>query len=167
MCAAIMLSAASCGSGGDPDVPSGMKLCSSADVDYYFYIPDQWIGDISTGVASAYYSQSDRSNVSMEAFELEDPNTSVPQFWESYSEDFKTTFSDMEYITEGESLIISDVAAYKYVYTTTVTGIEYQFMQIAAIKAGIVYIFTYTALPDKYESHIDEVDYMIGQIVIK
>ncbi|MFA6948376.1 MAG: hypothetical protein WCQ72_05295, partial [Eubacteriales bacterium] len=100
-------------------------------------------------------------------FELEEAYTSVPDFWAGYAADFAATFSDMEYITEGESMIVSDIAAYKYVYTATVTGTQYQFMQIAAIKAGIVYIFTYTALPDKYESHVDEVDYMIGQIVIK
>ncbi len=91
---------------------------------------------------------------------------SVEEYWEYYSADFEKTFSDMKYETEGENMLLSTKKAKKYVYTATVTGAEYKFMQVVMLNAGTVYIFTYTATPEKYSEHIEEVEEIIGHISV-
>lgn len=162
--AACLLSFAACSS--NSDIPAGMKPLSNENVDYNLYVPQDWVINSQTGFMCAYFSENDNSNISMEAFEIEDMNMSIDDFWASYENDFASTFSDMEYV-KRETTLLDGLAANKYVYTATVTGIEYQFMQLVCIRAGIVYIFTYTADVSVYESHIAEVDYIIEQFNFK
>ena len=53
-----------CGSSG-VDVPDGMKLVSSDAEAFYLFVPGTWVPNDSSGIASAYYSDKDRSNVSL------------------------------------------------------------------------------------------------------
>lgn len=93
--------------------------------------------------------------------------TTLEEYWAYYSAEFQRTFPDMEYITEGENMLVSGLSAKKYVYTATVTGQSYQFMQVITIKAGIVYIFTYTATVDNYETHLEDVNSILGYLELK
>ncbi len=92
--------------------------------------------------------------------------TTVEEYWAYYSADFKKTFPDMEYQKEGENMLLSGKTAKRYVYTATVTGVKYQFMQVVMLDAGTVYIFTYTALPDRYEEHLESIEEILGHIHI-
>jgi len=156
----MSLALASCSS-QDPTAPNGMKTLTNDLVDYYLYVPSGWVEDISTRFISAYASDMDRSNVSMEAFGV-DSDVTLDSFWDGYRADFEATFSDMEYSIEGETLLLDGVAAKKYEYTATVTGIAYKFMQVTAIKEGTVYIFTYTAEPGRYEDHLQAVETILS-----
>jgi len=140
------------------DAPNGMMTLSNELVDYNLYVPSGWVADTSTRFISAYVSDIDRTNISMEAFELESSETTLASFWEGYKADFEATFSEMEYAVEGETMLLGGVPANRYVYTATVTGVQYKFMQVVAIKGLTVYIFTYTAKPDKYDEHLQAVD---------
>lgn len=180
---------ASC-SKADQFVPAGFKLASDKKADYSLYVPEGWIVDMSTGVTTAYVSKEDRSNVSFMGFELSDaiinigtPNVSqgegsdtgndvpnistIDEYWAYYSSEFEKTFSDMTYEVMGENMLVSKIAAKKYVYTATVTGSEYKFMQIVTIKNGTVYILTYTARASVFESHLDDVLDIAGYIELK
>ncbi len=204
-----LLSVLSACSPAEAYVPAGFKKISHEGVGYTLYVPEAWINDISTGVATAYVSENDRSNISFMAFTIDDaiiqatvgtgtatdteldpeetaadtadaagtdtgvsnvPDNMIEpeQYWDYYSKEFEKTFSDMEYEENGENLIFSNknLEAKRYVYTATVTGGEYKFMQIVAIHAGTVYIFTYTALEDSYQTHKEDVDKIIEHISI-
>ncbi len=208
--------------GIDAYAPKGHVKISDDNAGYSLYVPDNWIKDLSTGVTTAYVSESDRSNISFMAFEVdtsiiqavigkgdssestetvpeethdsvleaitteastdsatdsttdsttEDSNekpeiTTAEEYWEYYSKEFEKTFSDMEYVIKGEDMLLSKKAAKKYVYTATVTGEEYKFMQVVMLNAGTVYIFTYTATVENYDTHLSEVEGIIGYISI-
>ncbi len=161
VCSVILLS--SCSGNADAYAPNGMKLLSNEIVDYNLYIPESWEGDMSTGVVSAFNGY-DNSNVSVMAFALGDKydySTTVAQFVEKNKEDLENTYSDIEYITEPSNIELGGYAAVKMVYTATVTGTSYQFMQVCTVANATVYIFTYTALPDAFDSHADEVQSML------
>lgn len=87
--------------GKDSWVPAGMKLVSTDAVDYTMYVPEDWTVDISTGVVSAYVSNTDRSNVTMAAFNLSDDNSTMTalEYWDKYEADLIATFPDMQYIS--------------------------------------------------------------------
>lgn len=184
---------ASC-SKADEFVPAGFKLASDKKADYSLYVPEGWTVDMSTGVTTAYVSKEDRSNVSFMGFELSDAiiNIETPdaeggedeaessdngnevpdintidEYWAYYSSEFEKTFSDMTYEAEGENMLLSKIAAKKYVYTATVTGSEYKFMQIVAIKDGTVYILTYTARANVFDKHLEDVLDIAGYIELK
>jgi len=188
VCLSLILSACS-----DPNagwVPAGMKLASTEAVDYTMYVPESWTVDVSTGIVSAYVSVSDRSNVTMTAFNLgsDDLYISLDEYWERYQGDLIATFPDICY-TEAEvispaettadgetipaetaapehpgypiSTVMDNTAANKYYYTATVTGVTYKFMQLVSIRAGIAYVMTYTSTPDMFDEHIEEIDKII------
>lgn len=181
---------ASC-SKADDYVPAGYKKASNKNADYDLFVPAGWTVDMSTGVTTAYAS--DRSNISFVGFELDDtiirfdPVTTggeessesgdenkdaediktVDDYWKYYESTFSSTFSDMEYLTNGENMLLSGIEAKKYAYKATVTEIEYVFLQVVAIKDKTVYVFTYTARENLYESHLDEVEEMLGYLSIK
>ncbi len=92
--------------------------------------------------------------------------SSVEEYWDYYSETFAKTFPDMVYEVEGENLLLSNKQAKRYVFTATVSGISYKFMQVVLLDAGTVYVFTYTALPDKYDEHIESVEEILGYLSI-
>lgn len=90
----------------------------------------------------------------------------VSEYWDYYSSNFENTFSEMNYEINGQNMLLSKINANKYVYTATVTGIDYKFMQVVAIKSGTVYIFTYTAQTSVYDSHLEEVEKILNNIKI-
>ena len=220
---AILLLCACCvgvlvGCGGRNDyVPSGFQRISHDNADYYLYVPNGWVPDLSTGVTAAYVSEKDRSSISFMAFEVDDtliqaavgsssdeetlsdsealttdvatddsvitesgtaadsetlpeglPTiTTVEEYWAYYEGQFKATFSDLTYSVEGENVMLAGMKAKKYVYTATVTGQTYQFMQVVALKTGTVYIFTYTSTKEVFDSHMEKVNAILGYIALK
>lgn len=173
----LCMSAVSCGD-KDDFVPAGYKRASNKNADHTLYVPEGWIVDMSTGVTSARVSKTDTSNISFMGFELDESiikpeETSekdiLDRFWYYYSAEFLKTFPDMKYDENGNgiNMLVSKLKAKKYVYTATVTGEEYKFMQIVVIKGESVYLLTYTAKADLFKEHEDTVLKIAGYIEIK
>ena len=93
--------------------------------------------------------------------------TTVDEYWAYYEENFVKTFPDMTYSVKGENRLLSGVAAKTYVYSATVTGIPCRFLQVVALHQGTAYLFTYTATEEKYESHLEEVEGILGNLQLK
>lgn len=91
---------------------------------------------------------------------------SAEEYWAYYEADFRKTFGDMEYEVNGENVLLSAKAAKKYVYTATVTGQKYKFMQVVMLDKGTVYIYTYTALPDNYDKNLESAEAILGYISV-
>ena len=187
---------------GDNWVPSGMKLASSDAVDYKLYVPSSWTVDISTGIVSAYVSDTDRSNITMIAFNLENEDNymTVDEYWEKYEADLITTFPDLVYVSPSDfstdeeeiteettaeeetteeatysesgdkksnpiSMVLGTTTkANKYYYKATVTGSQMMYMQVIAIRAGVAYLFTYTATPDNFSTHLEDVNSILENL---
>ena len=161
----IMLSVASCGK--SDGVPNGMKLASGDAVDYIMYVPQNWVTDISTGATTAYVSENDRSNISLVAFNLDDPNETAPVFWDKYKEDLTLTFPDAEFTEEDNTVINGSTAAIRRSFTATVTGDPYKFEMVIFNHFGAMFIFTYTATQEKFDLHLEDVDKIIQNIKLK
>ncbi len=93
--------------------------------------------------------------------------TTVEEYWAYYQEQFAATFSDMTYSVEGENRMLAGMKAKQYVYTATVTGEVYEFMQVVALHAGTVYIFTYTSTEANFDTHLEAVNQIIEYISLK
>lgn len=170
-------------------IPKGMKKISTDAVDYTMYVPDSWTVDISTGVVSAYVKSTDRSNITMVAFNLQndDNDMTAEEYWAKYESELRQTLPDMQFSvnnaasveidsaaeTEIESsageisatgeyvpvsMLLGGFTANKYVYTASVTGVTYKYMQVICIRGGIAYLFTYTTIPENFDIHMPEVE---------
>lgn len=175
----LVLGAVSCGS-KDDFVPAGYKKASNKDADYTLYVPEGWIVDMSTGVTTARVSKSDPTNISFMGFELDEAllnsetaegeteeKSKLDKFWDYYAEEFKKTFSDIKFDEEvyGKEILISKkYKAKEYIYTATVTGAEYKFMQIVVIKGETVYLLTYTAKVDSFDKYYETAKEIAGYL---
>ena len=179
---AMML--ASCSKGGEEGTPDGMEIASSEEADYYFYVPkgSAWVSDVKSGATTAYYSNTDTSNVSVMAFTLANTDYTVEDWWNSFENDFKNTYDDFE-VVSSETAILDGVSALKTIFTGKMNvGVgsdgeaivrEYKFMQVSAIRKGTLsapkaYVFTYTSLNDEtFDSHLEDVETMVENFKFK
>ncbi|MCI8387912.1 MAG: DUF1795 domain-containing protein [Clostridiales bacterium] len=150
----IAFTAFSCGDKGT--APLGFKEISDEALTYHLYVPDEWTADISTGVTSAYFSGRDPSNISLVAFELDTNITSIDDYWTLNEAELKQIFPNMEYVDTSDCTL-DGTPAKQYIYTASMGEQDYKFMQLVAIKNNQVYIFTYTAFADMYDTHIEDV----------
>ena len=167
-------------------VPGGMVEVVSDYTDFRLFVPDDWTPDVSTGFVSA--QTVDGSNVSVEVIAADRVDASsesefgytitynkisyagISKFFEDY---FFATLSKSisgvkleEQYTTDQSLGDNPYAC-KYVYTVELNGTSYRIMQIFAVKASKIYIFTYTAEEANYSKHTDDVDKIVKEFVFK
>lgn len=150
------------------DAPSGMKRLSNDFADYNMFVPEAWVivSDESTGYSSAYYNERDRSNITVTAFKIDAVYSSLDEFWAVYEEEFASTFSDMEYVSD-ERVTLDGYEAKAVEYTATITNIKYKYMQLVCVRGDIVYLITYTATEDNYDDHIETVWAVLGEFSFK
>lgn len=169
----LALSLVSC-SEEELSVPDGCIEISADGVGYNFYMVDTWQTGEQNGMTSAMVSEFDTSNVSMMGFDAGEA-TSAKDYWAQFSEEFTTVFGEIVYEEEGSDTTLGGKDAKKYIYTASIAGKEYKFMQIVCYMQNAqlftsqpeVYVFTYTAAPDKYDEHIEDVIYMADNIVFE
>ena len=169
----LTLSLVSC-SEDDLTVPSGCIEISADGVGYNFYMVDTWQIGEQSGMTSAMVSDFDTSNVSMMGFDAGQA-LSAEEYWTQFSEEFNAVFGEMVYESEGEDTTLGGKNAKKYIYNASIAGKEYKFMQIVCYVTNAnlftsqpeVYVFTYTASPEKYDEHIEDVIYMVDNIVFE
>ena len=164
MCAAAL---ASCGNSDDPYAPpAGMVSATDNKADFCLYVPDEWQIDYTTAAAGAYYSASDPSSVSVLAWDLDYTDTTVEEWWETNVNEVGIVFDEINVESE-ENITLSDVYGKKYVYTASLGDFQYKIMQAACIKGSSVYLFTYTAIPENYDLHTEDVAAMLEHFIIK
>ncbi len=158
---------ASCGNSNDPYAPpTGMMSATDEKADFCLFVPDEWTIDYSTAAAGAYFSSSDPSSVSVMAWELDYTDTTIEDWWETNVAEVDVVFDNVNVETE-ENITMSEVYGKKYTYTATLGDFNYKIMQAACIKGNTVYLFTYTAIPENYDLHTEDVAAMLEHFVIK
>ncbi len=170
----------SCGN-GEAEVPEGMQLVESEFVDYKFFVPNDWIIDITTGVLTA--KTGDNSNVSIQTMNPSGTyKTADDYFRTDYFAKVQSTFKNVilieeECSTENQRFGKSNEPCVKYVYTVDSDGATYKLLQYFTYYSGYLYIFTYTAQIaetnangkvtelDYFDEHLEEVSEMVKNFV--
>ena len=132
-------------------VPDGMKLASSEKASYKLYVPKDWV----VGSQESYTTANSKNkvpNVSATSYDLKTADATLDDWWKTETENLKEGFKDFKEIS-SEKTTLGGRNAVEKVYTAKLTGNEYKFRQVAAIKDGYVYIVTFTCLPDTYDDN--------------
>ena len=150
------------------EIPAGMKLISTDERAYRFFVPTEWQINKRADLSAAYYSDSDRSNVSVQIYIC--GTGDEVQSVESYFERCKTSYGDLfeEYTLISESDIkMSKIDAKKYTLALTSGGVDYKMLQAIVKKGDAIYCLTYTAEAENFELHIADVEKMIEVFEIR
>lgn len=169
----MLLSLAACTvEKGYEGAPKGMRPCNEGENGVIMYVPSYWNVDTSTGIPTAFYSDKDRTMISLvtvSASEL--AGQSVPQYWEAHKTAFAATVKDfaLDKASEDASdyttrLIAKDTCTlYEYKYSFKITGLNggealYRFNQAFFIHptSGELFIVTYSAPDSVYKKHLED-----------
>ena len=152
----------------DVATPDGMKLISTDERPYRFFVPENWVTNNKTGFSAAYYSSTDSSNVSLQYLILDsfEMDKTVEEYFAECEERYKKVFESYTLLST-EDITMDGVAAKKYTYTIVSGGIEYKQMQAIVERGSTMYVLTYTALPENFESHLGDVDKMIEHFDVR
>lgn len=160
----------------DVTAPEGMKLISTDEVAFRFFVPTAWETDPESAAFLSWVTESDgsRSNVSMLTYMPDDEGYSVDDYWAQCVVKYENTLPSFELLSVdgegepgGEAGKIGDRDAKLYTYTYTLGGNRYKVRQAVCVYATSVYTITYTALEEHFDSHIDEVDAMQEAVVFR
>ncbi len=149
-------------------VPEGMKLISTDEHPYRFFVPAAWKTNEKTGFSAAYVSASDTSNVSLQFMMVSEQEIGkkVEEYFAECEEGYKKTFSLYERLSE-EDVTMGGKTGKKYTYRIVSGGVEYKQMQAIVVKNGVFYVLTYTATPDRFDTHLPDVQRMIDTFEIR
>lgn len=150
----------------DPSVPDKMQLASRADVAYCLYVPKTWNVNLDSGVSSAFYSSDDPANISVMSYMPEGESMSIDDYWKFSEETYQTSFDNYTFVS-SETTLLGGRKAGKYIFTATVGGVESKLMQIIAAYNQMFYVFTYTASPETFDSHLEEVQNIADHFVFR
>ncbi len=160
-------------SGDDTVVPDGYKLASNSEAcAYSLFVPENFIsGDSGSTFTKADVSNSDHCEVSFMITPEIGGNT-VAEHWESLQASYAATFPEGYAVTEDEQgtvVSVGGVSGFRYIFTAKYGGKDYKFMQIFVARATVMtaelYVFTYTAAADHYDTHLEAVNGIVSNIV--
>ncbi len=166
LCVLMLLASASCIKDRDPDLPEGMKLATAPGAEFRLYIPTSWNVNQSYGVSGGYYNLNVQSSVSMSRYDLP-PSESFEagydgaSLWEYYCRESLASVAlsgSVEQVGEPSSDIVAKCNAFRMVHTAIVSGDKLYFMYIFVPTKDAMYLFSYIADEDLYESLLPDVE---------
>ena len=163
--AATILTAAGCKK-DKSGAPKDMVSASDPLASFYLYVPEKWTVDYTEGTAGAYYSADDPSSVFVSAWDMPNTDSTIEDWWNTNLTDLELIFSDLTIVSE-DTTVVDGLEAKSYTYTASLGEYSYKFMQIACMKDGTVYLFTYTSQPEQFDSHMGDVEKMLEYFSIK
>ncbi len=144
----------------DKNTPDGWEIASADHIEYRFYVPNTWICDAESGISEAYYPESGKSNVTVTSY-TPSVSISVQEYFEACEEEYRTTLPNYERIDGPIERSVGGRTAYTYTYRSVTDGVEFCVMQTLFAYNEMIYSFTYTALADNYDMHIEDVEAML------
>lgn len=155
----LCMGLASCGTpqtGGSGLVaPDGMFDATPAGSRFAFFVPSGWTVDSSTGVLQASVSAYTTANVTAVAFPSE---CSLTEYWAKSAAEIAAKFTEFSLDEEGGQTLMDGAAALRYKYSGTYyTELAVKQDMYMTKKDGMIYLLTYTATAEEYDSYSPEV----------
>ncbi len=150
----------------DKNTPEGFEIASADHIEYRLYVPVSWICDAESGISEAYYPESGKSNVTVTSYTPSE-SISVQDYFSRCEEEYRTSLPGYERISGPVERTVSGRLAHTYVYCSVTDGVEFRIMQTLFAYNEMIYSFTYTALTENYEMHMEEVEAMLNAFTFR
>ena len=155
--AVLCLSAVSCQN--KVDVPDGMQLCSEDHLEYYFFVPTNWVDNTVSGSTSAYLTKEGKHVVSVLVTSyVPGEALDIAGYWDICEEEYKKVFENYTLLSpiDGTKTTVSNLNATEFVYTADLAGVSYKYNQTVFVKSERFYTITYTATPETYDTYLSD-----------
>lgn len=159
----MMLSFVACAN--EDGAPDGMKNVAGENDAYYLYVPESW-SENNNGVVGAKYSNTDTSNISVTAYGGSEYST-VEEYWNAFKAKVPTISTEFEAVKENEPKVVGGMNGVQYVFKMTTGEVKYQVQQVFVLYSNIMYVITYTATEEKFDSHAEDVQKIIDEFKFK
>ncbi len=158
----LTLSFVSCSDADDTySCPDGKLVATSDAADYYFFYPSDWRADRADGmisVVAGYDPSNGKSEASVSVTDFKASGLKDgEEYWTKHLSEYQATFADME-IIEEKTITIANVEFPFKTYTASVGGVKYKYSQVFIYNSPRIYIITYTASEDDYDTYIADFD---------
>ena len=146
------------------DAPDGMKNAAADNAKFFFYVPDNaWI--VQNEISAAISRSADGSNVNVTTYLADDFYTAESYWTNKAMPELESTFKEFTLLSEQcAETTMGGIDGVRKVYTASLGGSTYQFMQIIVVKNGtasaMVYTLTYTAKTEHFATHLEDVEEM-------
>lgn len=148
------------------ELPNESGVTTNNDyVNYTFEYPKSWTIERNDGMISLKSSEEDKNErvtLSCTSYDTYDPQMTVLKYWDGdgteqnpgYYNQLKETLggSFTEILRKELKLGNTGSPALKVTYSAKLADKEYRFSHIVSVMEGTVYCFTYTALPEAFET---------------
>lgn len=156
----------------DATAPAGMKTASTDQVPYRFFVPESWTIDMTCANAAAYYSDSDRSNVSVTVYVPDTDVVKLDTYYTYCMEEYRKNLGDLTLIScTKEDVTMGGRVAQIWEFTATVGGETYHYLQAVTTYNSLFhsafYTVTYTATEENYAAHLSDVQAMIAAFTFR
>ncbi|MBQ9785335.1 MAG: hypothetical protein IJW29_07525 [Clostridia bacterium] len=136
--------------GGAPD---GMKLASTKEVAYLFYVPTAWKINVTNEIYSASV---DGAVVSVTPYQPSTTNISVKTYAEDCEKLLKDASENYEALVRFEEGKLGGGNALIWEYRYTLGGTTYRGRQVMVGYGGMIYSVTYTAQDSAYDANLQD-----------
>ncbi len=143
----------------DDKTPEGMKIASAKDAAHRFYVPKSWICNSESGKSEAYYPESGKPNVTVTIY-VPDASMSIDDYLANCETRYAEALSGYERIQTAERQVAGR-RALSYTYRASYDGMSFRIMQTVLSDGQAMYSVTYTALDDRFDAHLADVESML------
>ena len=146
----------------DENTPKGMKKASSDDMQYVCYVPKSWVTNLENKITYAYFPESGNPNVTVTCYSP-DKDYTVKQFYELLEHNYKK--EGYEIVGECKEITVAGrkSVSFDYIIRQGKGELEtsYKLKQVVIGYNSLMYSITYTALEDRFDEHLDDVNSII------
>lgn len=151
--------------------PDGMKAATGSEArfavskDYSFFVEEEWTTETSTGVYTARFGGDLPTAFTVMTDSLEDPSVTPQAYFESYTEEFQSSFSDFsiqsgptESTIKGSGGTLFPAVEYEYTVPVGEEGDQvaaYRFCQVLCKYGDKMLILTFSTTENYYDDHIE------------
>ena len=148
------------------NAPEGMKLASTKEVLYRFYVPLAWTVDTNSRIFAAYCG-ADRASVSVVPYMPDGDVANVSELFAKTEKELASIVDEGGYeLIESESgveCMLGGRKALAYRYRLTINGRTYEYYQVISTHKTMFYSLTFTAPSETvYNEHFPEVQKIIS-----
>ena len=168
----------------ETSVPSGMKLASVEAVDYYMYVPNDWIIADQDGVTAAYVSLTDKSNVTCACYTIQneavfdipadraegeaDGVTYAKNYWTGYASQLQASLPGFTLISGPAATLLNGQPAVRCRYSARMSDVDYTFEMVICVRERMfAYLLTYTAESARFDANLPSFESIVTEFVFQ
>ncbi len=149
----------------DKKTPEGMKIASSDEIEYRLYVPNSWVCSSESGKSEAYYPESGKPNVTVTSFSPDDEMT-AEEYFAMCETQYKEALSGYEFISKTDRTV-AERSGVSYTYKVRYGEQSIKLMQTVFVYNQMIYSVTYTALEDRFDVHMADVNAMLNSFIFR